>query len=107
MKGPGSRIDLDVRRVWECPSCGRRARTGAVVVSKRCDCTETGVWMRLVAEPRPPRGLSAPFLQPEGLESPAREPSGDSAGPEATTHSIEQGRVPAESAEEPPEVRSA
>ena len=52
MKGPGSRIDLDVRRVWRCPVCGRRAKAEGGVTSKRCFCTPEGTWMKLVEERR-------------------------------------------------------
>ena len=53
MKGPGMRLELDVRRVWRCPSCGREARSGGGVVTKICGCTREGVAMRLVELPRP------------------------------------------------------
>ena len=38
MKGPGLRIDLDVRRVWRCPACGRELRLGGGVTAVLCDC---------------------------------------------------------------------
>ena len=50
MKGPGMRLALDVRRVWECPECGRRRKTDGHVVAKRCNCQKEGVWMRLIEE---------------------------------------------------------
>jgi hypothetical protein len=28
----------DVRRVWQCPACGRRERTGGDVVQRDCRC---------------------------------------------------------------------
>ncbi len=52
MKGPGMRLDLDVRRVWKCPACGKEARTDGRSVSKTCPCTREGVAMRLVELPR-------------------------------------------------------
>ena len=52
MKGPGSRIDLDVRRVWQCPRCQRRARAEGGVTAKRCFCAPEGTWMHLVEERR-------------------------------------------------------
>ncbi|HZT83222.1 MAG TPA: hypothetical protein VFA26_23535 [Gemmataceae bacterium] len=63
MKGPGGRLKFDVRRVWECPACHHRARTGGDVVNRACDCQADAdpprqVWMRLVEEtpvrPEPP-----------------------------------------------------
>jgi hypothetical protein len=66
MKGPGLRIDLDVRRMWRCPRCGRTVRTAGKVVSQRCQCAESGVWMRLDQPPQ-----RAPFV------APAREPIPD------------------------------
>jgi hypothetical protein len=53
MKGPGMRLDLDVRRVWQCPACGRQARDSGDVVVRVCDCTKDGPLMRLVDVPRP------------------------------------------------------
>jgi hypothetical protein len=53
MKGPGMRLDLDVRRVWQCPACGREIKSEGQTVSKACGCTKEGVAMRLVEKPRP------------------------------------------------------
>jgi hypothetical protein len=53
MKGPGMRLDLDVRRVWRCPACGRETRSEGQVVMRLCGCTKEGVAMRLVELPRP------------------------------------------------------
>jgi hypothetical protein len=36
IKGPGIRLDLDVRRVWRCPSCQRVLKTAGHVTSRRC-----------------------------------------------------------------------
>ena len=36
IKGPGIRLDLDVRRVWRCPSCQRVLKTAGHVPSRRC-----------------------------------------------------------------------
>ncbi|MCI0458286.1 MAG: hypothetical protein L0Z62_15080 [Gemmataceae bacterium] len=42
-----------MRRLWECPACGRRERTGGSVVNRLCLCGERAdpprqVWMRLL-----------------------------------------------------------
>jgi hypothetical protein len=63
MRGPAARWKFDVRRVWECPACGRREHTGGEIVSRSCDCQMNNdplrpTWMRLVEEqgkrPLPP-----------------------------------------------------
>ncbi len=36
IKGPGIRLDLDVRRVWRCPSCQRVLKTAGHITSRRC-----------------------------------------------------------------------
>jgi hypothetical protein len=46
VKGPGLRANLDVRRVWRCPRCGRVARTPGAVTAVRCGCGDE-TWMQL------------------------------------------------------------
>ena len=46
MKGPGLRVNLDVRRLWRCPRCGRVARTPGAVTAVRCGCSDE-TWMQL------------------------------------------------------------
>ena len=53
MKGPGMRLELDVRRVWRCPTCGRESPFRGGRSAKLCGCTKEGVAMRLVELPRP------------------------------------------------------
>ncbi len=36
IKGPGIRLDLDVRRVWRCPKCQRVLKTAGHITSRRC-----------------------------------------------------------------------
>lgn len=49
MKGPGFRLGLDVRRIWECPACGRCLKRPGDVTQVDCDCRpEAPVAMRLV-----------------------------------------------------------
>ena len=48
MKGPGLRLELDVRRIWRCSKCGRTVRTQGQVTAQRCSCTSDPVqWMNL------------------------------------------------------------
>lgn len=47
MKGPGLRIDNDVRRVWRCPCCGQIHKAGGEVVAKRCGCRPDGPFLQL------------------------------------------------------------
>jgi hypothetical protein len=66
MKGPGGRLKHDVRRVWECPACGKRERSGGSVVNRLCPCGAAAdppkqAWMRLVEEqPRPAAAPGTP-----------------------------------------------
>lgn len=38
MRGPYERLKYDFRRVWECPLCNHRLRTGGDVTSAHCTC---------------------------------------------------------------------
>ena len=40
MKGPYERLKYDLRRVWECPVCHHRERSGGDVTSLICGCQE-------------------------------------------------------------------
>jgi len=70
IKGPGHRNKFDVRRVWQCPACGKSVRTAGHVVNLRCDCRAAdgaapAVWMHLVEGPRqPPPPVSDSEVQP-------------------------------------------
>lgn len=55
MKGPGLRIDVDVRRPWSCPSCGQSQRLTMDVTAPRCLCVRDGVPMKLAEGRRPGR----------------------------------------------------
>ncbi len=66
IKGPGFRLDLDVRRRWVCPECGRHRRTSGRVSAQKCSC-EPGsgpVWMKLEEPQRPSREFQ-PYLVAE------------------------------------------
>lgn len=63
MKGPGLRIDVDVRRAWRCPVCGQSQRLGLGVTAPRCPCVRDGVPMKLTEEQRPDRKALRPELR--------------------------------------------
>ena len=55
MKGPYERLKYDLRRVWECPVCRHRERTGGDQTSCLCRCQDKvkpaeRVWMKLVED---------------------------------------------------------
>jgi hypothetical protein len=55
MRGPGERLKYDFRRVWECPVCRHRERTGGDVTFRLCACQRkvdppNRAWMKLVQE---------------------------------------------------------
>jgi hypothetical protein len=63
MKGPFGRSKHDVRRIWECPRCHRRLKTGGEAVSLVCECsaadgTPQRTFMNLVEPPPSPRKKS-------------------------------------------------
>jgi len=83
MKGPGLRIDQhDVRRVWECPRCGRRTKATGDVVSRSCRCQPGGTFMKLLEE--------APVSTSSASGSPNRAEATASESP----HAPPQGQVP-------------
>lgn len=47
MKGPGLRNDLEIRRTWKCPLCGRTVKYLGNVVAAICDCTDATIQMQL------------------------------------------------------------
>ena len=57
MKGPYGRLRFDVRRLWQCPVCGRFERTPGSIVTLVCRACRTTsadlgeVLMKLVEEP--------------------------------------------------------
>lgn len=55
MKGPGLRIDVDVRRAWRCPVCGQGQRLAMDITAPRCPCVRDGVPMKLAEGQRPGR----------------------------------------------------
>jgi hypothetical protein len=57
MKGPGMRLDLDVRRVWRCPACGHERRTSGDRTMVPCTACPERPLMSLVERKRTPRPL--------------------------------------------------
>ena len=55
MKGPGLRIDVDVRRAWLCPVCRQGQRLTMDITAPRCLCVRDGVPMKLAEGQRPGR----------------------------------------------------
>ncbi len=63
MKGPGLRIDVDVRRAWRCPVCGQGQRLTMDITAPRCPCVRDGVPMKLAEGQRPVRLNLRPELR--------------------------------------------
>lgn len=90
MKGPGARYDIDVRRLWECPSCGNRVKHLGHITARRCNC-EAEQWMRLIDEKRvrefPVREkiVIPEDDPPEPVEDPTPEPAISEAATETPT----------------------
>jgi type IV secretory pathway VirB10-like protein len=79
MKGPGMRIDLDVRRHWRCPGCGTERHTPGQVTFVRCHFCKDHPAMSLLEQPRPLREPSPPLdliidLHPDDVDAPAFVP---------------------------------
>ena len=72
IKGPGLRIDLDVRRVWKCSKCDSTRKTEGIVVAQKCGCSEGGDWMQLVEEQKP-LPAAAPVIEDEPASGIATE----------------------------------
>lgn len=51
MKGPGLRNDLEIRRTFLCPRCGRSVLKLGDVVSLSCACEDPPVWMQIQPDP--------------------------------------------------------
>ncbi len=63
IKGPGLRLDLDVRREWQCPECNRLWKTEGDVISLRCHCHAPGPWMKLIEREHELLAENYPFPQ--------------------------------------------
>jgi hypothetical protein len=80
MKGPGMRLDLDVRRHWQCPACGTERHTPGKVTFVRCHFCKDHPAMQLVEHQRPLRDPPPPLdliidLHPEDVDAPAFVPA--------------------------------
>jgi hypothetical protein len=65
MRGPGYRNDLDVRRLWRCPSCGAERKLAGDVTTVACACGSRPTLMELIeTQRRTPR----PQFSPDGGE---------------------------------------
>src|SRR5262245_59010243 len=82
MRGPGIKLDLDVRRLWTCPECKRQRRLPGDIASPLCPCREGGVVMQLTSDSpllrRAERLTPLPYIKkplPEGwhIPEPAEE----------------------------------
>lgn len=63
MKGPGIRIDNEVRRVWHCPVCGQSQPVSLEITRAWCGCRRDGVPMKLAEGLRPDRKLLRPEVR--------------------------------------------
>ncbi len=80
MKGPGLRIDIDVRRVWRCPACATMRRTSGEVTTLRCSCKPGGTLMQPVEWRRRDRPIPQavdPYIEID-LDAPVDEESAPS-----------------------------
>ena len=83
IKGPGIRLDLDVRRVWRCPKCQRVLKTAGHITSRRCPID--GAFMQLDdSAQRASRRFSFPPINIEEdeedrvlVEQPSSQPTTD------------------------------
>jgi hypothetical protein len=81
IKGPGIRLDLDVRRVWRCPSCQRVLKTAGHVTSRRCPIDDAFMQLDDSAQ-RAARPVNLPAIDGECDDN---NPAGDADDMESTT----------------------
>ncbi len=65
MRGPGYRNDLDVRRLWRCPSCGNERKLAGDVTTVACHCGSRPTLMELI---EPQRRTPREQFSPDGGE---------------------------------------
>jgi hypothetical protein len=110
VKGPYERLKYDLRRVWACPLCQHRERTGGDCTSRLCPCqakvepaerrymtlVDDGC-RRLIA--REPMEFSEDwYLPPEPVAYLDEEPTDESAGAQVDSRSITSDASPTEHA---------
>ncbi|MDA1017846.1 MAG: hypothetical protein O3A00_25740 [Planctomycetota bacterium] len=75
MKGPGFRLDLDIRRKWICPKCGDIRHSGGHFTAQFCTCQDGGTWMALQELPKIHRiSLPRPSTPIKFEDEPIEEP---------------------------------
>ncbi len=111
MKGPGMRLDLDVRRIWRCPSCDAERRTSGDRTALHCTVCSDRPLMTLIERARPVRPVAQPLdltieLHPDDVDAPPALPPGMTAEPtpEPTTGESQQDAAP-ESHTPPPRTK--
>ena len=52
VKGPGLRNELEIRRTFQCPKCGRTVLKLGDIVSVTCFCSDPPVWMQIQPDPQ-------------------------------------------------------
>ena len=107
MKGPGIRLDLDVRRIWECPRCNKRRKTDGEVVSLVCKCTREGEQMRLIEGRRAVRSFADVIDRVQNVADPAATADSDTVAmpvPETTATDTVVQNPPPEPSQTPENV---
>ncbi len=84
IKGPGIRLDLDVRRVWRCPSCQRVLKTAGHVTSRRCPIDDAFMQLDDSAQ-RAARPVNLPAIDDECDDD---NPVGDADDMASTTDDL-------------------
>ncbi|MFG0333599.1 MAG: hypothetical protein ACF8TS_09580 [Maioricimonas sp. JB049] len=112
MKGPGLRLDLEVRRLWRCPKCGFERRVPARQVTVTCGCTDSGTFMQLIEPKRAVRAEPPPLdlfldidLGPSERRQRVAEPATMSGTADAPSQPAIE--VPAELVTPPPAAASS
>ncbi|REJ70937.1 MAG: hypothetical protein DWQ34_23735 [Planctomycetota bacterium] len=103
MRGPGMRLDYDMRRTWRCPACGSERKAGGRVTSLPCRCSGDEVWMKLIEvrrwRPPDPKPIdpyvdfefseeeAAPEPKPAPIVTPPEEPQDNVVAPSPASES--------------------
>ncbi|QDU38150.1 hypothetical protein Mal4_24730 [Maioricimonas rarisocia] len=111
MKGPGLRLDLEVRRLWRCPTCGVERRVPARQVTVTCGCTDSGTFMQLIEPKRAVRAEPPPLdpfldIELEPSERRQRPPEVETVSETVEAPPEPAIKVPGELVTPPPEAAS-